>query len=262
LLPVVAHSEPREVRGQQSRSERQPRRTEHSPVAPRTGSTDPRRATRPTAERSDRRERTDRNDRTDRRDRNDRAEWSDSRQPAAAPSRGNSLSVSIVEEMKRERRGNMAPPPPRRPELEMPALPRRPRTDRPEQGERPDRSERPERTERAPRNYSQNGNTPRGPQATDTTGRPSWGAAPARSTALDAPANEPRQRSNATKRAAGRERSTFDMESLGTSSSNGNGASHTAPCSSCGKTATLRFAPDLSRPVYCDNCFRERRRRA
>jgi CxxC-x17-CxxC domain-containing protein len=35
---------------------------------------------------------------------------------------------------------------------------------------------------------------------------------------------------------------------------------HTAPCSQCGATATLRFAPDLSRPVYCDSCFSERRK--
>ena len=39
----------------------------------------------------------------------------------------------------------------------------------------------------------------------------------------------------------------------------GNGQ-HTAPCSECGATATLRFAPDLSRPVYCDSCFAERRK--
>jgi len=47
-LPAVAHSEPREVRGQ-SRSERQPRRTEHSASSTRPASTDPRRAPRPTA---------------------------------------------------------------------------------------------------------------------------------------------------------------------------------------------------------------------
>lgn len=34
----------------------------------------------------------------------------------------------------------------------------------------------------------------------------------------------------------------------------------TAICSECGKPATLRFAPDLSRPVYCESCFRERRK--
>ena len=33
---------------------------------------------------------------------------------------------------------------------------------------------------------------------------------------------------------------------------------HTAACSSCGRTATLSFAPDLSRPVYCDACFKSR----
>ena len=35
---------------------------------------------------------------------------------------------------------------------------------------------------------------------------------------------------------------------------------HTATCSNCGGTATLRFAPDLSRPIYCDACFSERRK--
>ena len=35
---------------------------------------------------------------------------------------------------------------------------------------------------------------------------------------------------------------------------------HTATCTSCGGTATLRFAPDLSRPVYCDACFSQRRK--
>ena len=35
---------------------------------------------------------------------------------------------------------------------------------------------------------------------------------------------------------------------------------HTATCTSCGGTATLRFAPDLSRPIYCDTCFSERRK--
>jgi ATP-dependent RNA helicase DeaD len=35
---------------------------------------------------------------------------------------------------------------------------------------------------------------------------------------------------------------------------------HTAICSNCGGTATLRFAPDLSRPIYCDACFSERRK--
>ncbi len=35
---------------------------------------------------------------------------------------------------------------------------------------------------------------------------------------------------------------------------------HTATCTNCGGTAVLRFAPDLSRPVYCDTCFSERRK--
>jgi CxxC-x17-CxxC domain-containing protein len=38
------------------------------------------------------------------------------------------------------------------------------------------------------------------------------------------------------------------------------GEQHTATCSQCGGVATLRFAPDLSRPVYCDACFSERRK--
>jgi CxxC-x17-CxxC domain-containing protein len=33
---------------------------------------------------------------------------------------------------------------------------------------------------------------------------------------------------------------------------------HTATCTSCGRTATLNFAPDLSRPIYCDACFKTR----
>jgi CxxC-x17-CxxC domain-containing protein len=35
---------------------------------------------------------------------------------------------------------------------------------------------------------------------------------------------------------------------------------HTATCTNCGRTATLRFAPDLSRPIYCDACYSERRK--
>jgi CxxC-x17-CxxC domain-containing protein len=35
---------------------------------------------------------------------------------------------------------------------------------------------------------------------------------------------------------------------------------HTATCSKCGGVAVLRFAPDLSRPIYCDACFSERRK--
>ena len=37
---------------------------------------------------------------------------------------------------------------------------------------------------------------------------------------------------------------------------------YTAPCTNCGNTATLRFAPDLSRPVYCDACYKERRKQS
>jgi CxxC-x17-CxxC domain-containing protein len=40
------------------------------------------------------------------------------------------------------------------------------------------------------------------------------------------------------------------------------GGIHTATCSQCGRTATLRFAPDLSRPVYCDACYGERRKQS
>jgi ATP-dependent RNA helicase DeaD len=38
------------------------------------------------------------------------------------------------------------------------------------------------------------------------------------------------------------------------------GGQHTAICSNCGGTATLNFAPDLSRPIYCDACYSERRK--
>jgi len=180
----------------------------------------------------------------------------------SAPARPNGLAVSVVEQMKRERRGNQAPPPPRRPELEMPPLPRPNRTDR---SERPDRAERPERSER-PARPSGNGWGPRGPQATDSTGRPSWGSRPSRPVEQTAdeyavvnrnerpePGNE-RRRSNADKRTQGRRNADTWSGAANT------GEVHTAPCSSCGKTATLRFAPDLSRPIYCDDCFAERRK--
>jgi ATP-dependent RNA helicase DeaD len=35
---------------------------------------------------------------------------------------------------------------------------------------------------------------------------------------------------------------------------------HIATCTNCGGTATLKFAPDLSRPIYCDACYSERRK--
>lgn len=263
--PVVfQHSEAQETRQQQERR-RRPEGSTTRRSEERTNDRTPRAAA--SGERSEgQRQPRQRNDRRDgnrqpRSERTERPERSESRQPASPPKMGG-LSISIVEEMKRERRGNMAPPPPRRPELEMPALPRRQWSDRPDQGERAERSE------RAPRADYQNGNGPRGPQAGATTGRPAFGAAPVPQAGVGAASNgssdAPRQRSNATKRAAGRERGTFDMESLGSTPAVSNGSSResfTATCSSCGQTATLRFAPDLSRPVYCDACFKERRRK-
>ncbi|MDQ3226360.1 MAG: hypothetical protein M3Q50_07005, partial [Chloroflexota bacterium] len=34
---------------------------------------------------------------------------------------------------------------------------------------------------------------------------------------------------------------------------------HQSVCAACGQTAETNFRPDPSRPVYCDNCYRDRR---
>jgi CxxC-x17-CxxC domain-containing protein len=59
-----------------------------------------------------------------------------------------------------------------------------------------------------------------------------------------------------------RERRPSNAERPAHSETNGKPeGQHTAICTNCGGTAVLRFAPDLSRPIYCDTCFAERRRR-
>ncbi|HRA48464.1 MAG TPA: DEAD/DEAH box helicase [Thermomicrobiales bacterium] len=257
---LIEHNEPRTNR---SRNER-PARNERPQQS---------RSERPQGERSRRPDSRDGQEtrRPMRAHASDRPERNERDEPRTSAPRPNALSVSIIEEMKRERRGNMAPPPPRRPELEMPPLPRN-RAPRPEYQDRPERSDtsRSERSERPTRSGSSYGNAPRGPQVQVSNGRPSFGAMPVagsedRDDAGNRETRRPddrRGRSNADKRATGRRHADSMPASLGgpSGTSNGSGETFSATCSQCGGTATLRFAPDLSRPIYCDTCFAERRK--
>ena len=46
---------------------------------------------------------------------------------------------------------------------------------------------------------------------------------------------------------------------FGGRSNGGEREMHTVQCAGCGKDAQVPFAPRGDRPVYCDDCFRERR---
>jgi ATP-dependent RNA helicase DeaD len=153
-------------------------------------------------------------------------------QPASAPIRRRRSTISVVSEMINERRGDVQSP-----ARTVAAEPRTP--------------------------------------AADPTGRPSWG--PLDVNAYVDPELFPR-RDRGNSRHSNPRRMPSENGHGGTNGSApegrvaGNGRSHetesveqsseqfTATCSQCGGTATLRFAPDLSRPIYCESCFRERRK--
>jgi ATP-dependent RNA helicase DeaD len=116
------------------------------------------------------------------------------------------------------------------------------------------------------------------------TGRPLWGPrhvvdlvdqeqfplrARGNSRHSDRPAHErhatataaPVQRGGDRNDAAQERRPSRGERPRAANSSGSTESQHTAICTNCGGNAVLRFAPDLARPVYCDACFAERRRR-
>ena len=97
------------------------------------------------------------------------------------------------------------------------------------------------------------------PPLGDRTLRPTWG--PERQ--VEATSDERPSRRSVRQGAASRpstgSSATAGSPRPGRSAPSADAAQHTATCSSCGGTATLRFAPDLSRPVYCDACFKARK---
>ncbi|MDQ2682274.1 MAG: DEAD/DEAH box helicase [Chloroflexota bacterium] len=155
-------------------------------------------------------------------------------QSAPQPVRRPRSSISIIDQMIAEKRGpNDAPPAITQAPFPRPEAARSERQPRREGGERRQR----------PDGRSGNGSGPRGPQVTPTVRRPSFGPV-ARAEAVIGGAfehGEARQPERNGARAAAK------------------GGTHTATCTECGTQATLRFAPDLSRPVYCDVCFSKRR---
>ncbi len=164
-------------------------------------------------------------------DRSDRQE-----QSAPQPVRRPRSSISIIDQMIAEKRGpNDTPPVVTQAPFPRPETARSDRQPRREGGERRQR----------PDGRNGNGSGPRGPQVTPTIRRPSFGPV-ARAEAVIGGSFEENGTGNRPAARNGQRPAA-------------NGSLHTATCTECGAQATLRFAPDLSRPVYCDVCFSKRR---
>jgi ATP-dependent RNA helicase DeaD len=176
-------------------------------------------------------------------------------QEPARPIQRRRPTISVIEEMKMERRAGTTPPPAAHraePEQQRPA-PSRSRSDRPERSQ----------------SYgaTNNGRGPRGPQTTVSTGRPSFGSRPVQRIEQGED-YEPVTISRNGRPEPGNERnrpqefrqSNDRRPEMTRSAAPSDGETHVATCSTCGAKATLRFAPDLSRPVYCEACFAQRRR--